>query len=101
MNASEIGSNDWWLVVLSMPLDESLSELYRYRSLLLEATIGTPVYLENCKKITRVNDEIKRLNKNLTASRWNVICKRVLPPELYEEVRLQVRIAEDELKVTA
>ena len=101
MNASEIGSKDWWMVVLSMPVEETLSELFRYRSLLLEATIGTPAYLESAKKLTRVNDEIKTRNRKLSESQWQTVFRKVLPPELFEEVRLQVRIIQDDLRVAA
>ena len=99
MKASEIGSSDWWLVVLSMPMDEALSELTRYRSLLLELIVGTSAHLENTKKITRVNDEIKIINRRITESQWQTVCRKVLPPELFDEVRLQVRIIQDDLKV--
>lgn len=101
MNASEIGSKDWWLVVLSMPAEEALSELTRYRSLLLEQTAGKSNYLEAAKKITRVNDEIKTINRRIEAGRWQAVCKKILPVELYSEVYMQVRILQDGLKVGA
>jgi phosphoribosyl-dephospho-CoA transferase len=101
MNASEIGSNDWWLVVLSMPADESLENLQRYRSLLLEETVGTPAYLRNAIKITRINDEMKKITKRTTEAQWQAVCKRLLPPDLYDEVRMQIRIIQDDLKVNA
>ena len=101
MNASEMGSPDWWLVVLSMPMEEALYELHRYKSLLLEASIGNSVYKESAKKLTRVNDEIKIRNRRLSDGLWREVCKKILLPESYDEIALQVRIIQDELKVTA
>lgn len=98
MNASEMGSNDWWLVVLSMPIEEALESLLRYKSLLLEASMGNSVYLESAKKLTRVNDEIKIRNRRLNESQWREVCKKILPPELFDEVLLQMRIIRDDLK---
>jgi hypothetical protein len=95
-----LGSDDWWMVVLTMPLHESLTELHRYRSLLLEETKGTPDYLQASKKITRVNDEIKQRNRRVTESQWRAACKKVLPQELYDAVCIEVRIVEDGLKVS-
>ena len=101
MNASEMGSPDWWLVVSSMPVEESLENLHRYKSLLLEASIGNSVYKESAKKLTRVNDEIKIRNRRVNDAQWQQICRKVLSPELFEEVRVQVSMIRDNLKVTA
>lgn len=101
MNASEMGSSDWWLVVLSMPMEEALYELHRYKSLLLEASIGNSVYKESAKKLTRVNDEIKIRNRRLNDCQWREVCKKILSPELFDEVHVQVCIIQDGLKVVA
>lgn len=101
MNASEMGSNDWWLVVLSMPMEEGLEALHRYKSLLLEASVGHSVHANSAKKLTRVNDEIKIRNRKINDSQWREVCRKVLPPELFAEIHMQIRIIQDDLKVAA
>ena len=86
MNCSEMGSDDWWVNVESMPFDEALQILHSYKSTLLEETSGTSEYIEASKKLHRVNAEIKRLNIIRVNDVWRKACKNVLPPELFEAV---------------
>lgn len=101
MIASEYGSDDWWLVVLSMPAYEALEYLCRYRSLLLENSLGTSAYTSSVKKITRINDEIKIRNRRINDAQWQQACKKMLNPELYDEVAMYVSITRDNLKLIA
>lgn len=95
MNASEIGSNDWWLVVLSMPSEEALTALQTYKSLLLEATLGDSSYASAAKKITRVNFEIKRINRLMSDNQWREACKQMLPTELYDAISVRVSLGKN------
>lgn len=86
MNAHEIGSADWWLVVNTMPADEALSHLKGYKSKILEKVSGQKDQHQSAKLVTRVNDEIKRRNLQIDRSSWREACRNVLDPEQFEAV---------------
>jgi hypothetical protein len=94
MIASEMGSADWWLVVQSSPMEDALRMLNDYKASVIEKYTGTPEYITAGTVLTRVNAELKRLNYIRSQSAWQLVCKRVLPEDMYQEVYSQVRIAE-------
>ena len=87
MNASELGSDDWWILVQSMPHSEAIGLLSSYKVELLKATAGTPQYIKASSQLTKVNFEIKRRNLILNEGRWKNICRQILPPELFDQVQ--------------
>lgn len=95
MNAAEMGSDDWWLVVLSMPNYEAMQQLTDYRSALMSHKAGTPEHFAAGHKLIRVNAEIKRINKLIDDSRWYRACKDILTPEQFDEVFSYKRHLED------
>jgi hypothetical protein len=86
MNAHEIGSNDWWIVVNSMPANEALDHLNGYKSGILEKLSGQSDQIQSQKLMTRLNAEIKRRNLQIDRSSWRQACKNVLDVELFEAV---------------
>lgn len=98
MNASEVGSKDWWRVVQTMPHEEALSHLNDYRASLMVYNIGHPRYISACAQIAKINPEIKRINRLIDHSRWYKACKNVLDPELFDAVLTEKRRLEDEAK---
>lgn len=94
MNASEVGSKDWWLVIRSMPPIEAMTHLNDYRAALLAENIGKSSYVQTAPVITRINAELKRLNMLMDNLRWSKACYEVLPPELFEKVN-EYRIAQE------
>ena len=96
MNASEVGSKDWWMVVRTMPLEESFIHLSDYRISLLQYNAGHPQYINASTQIAKVNVELKRLNRVIDDSRWYKACKNVLDQELFDAVLQEKRRLEDE-----
>jgi hypothetical protein len=98
MNAHEIGSKDWWLVVSTMPANEALDHLNGYKSAILEKLSGRADQIQSQKLMTRLNAEIKRRNLQIDRSCWREACRNVLDPEQFEAVcaerhRLEVGVA--------
>ena len=96
MNASDIGSKDWWLVIRSMPFEEALMHLNDYRAALVELNIHEPQYISASQKLIKVNNEIKRLNRIIDNSRWYKACRNVLDQETFDVVIMEKRRLEDE-----
>lgn len=86
MNASEMGSKDWWVVVQSMPAIEAREQLDMYKASLLEQTSGKPNYIEASRLLTRVNTELKNVHSQIDNARWYKACKAVLPEEVFDAV---------------
>lgn len=101
MNASIVGSKDWWTVVRSMPLVEALQHVNDYRAILIEENAGKPSYAAAGAEISRVNAEIKRLNVSIHNSAWMQACREILPADLREAVRTRVVQLENECRATA
>ncbi len=85
MNASIRGSKDWWLVVQSMPAIEALQHVQDYREELLSATDGAPKPTE-AAVLSRLNVEIKRLNKCINEACWQKACRMVLDEDTFSNV---------------
>lgn len=94
MNASKVGSSDWWLVIQSMPPSEALQHLNDFRASLVRHNQGTPEYIAAAKDLIKVNAEIKRFNLMLDNGRWYNACRNVLPPEQFDAVLAEKRILE-------
>ena len=86
MNASEIGSKDWWTVIRSMPWQEAWQHLNDYRAELMAVSAGTPQYIIASAQISKVNAEIKRINIMTDRSRWEKAMRMVLTEEQYQLV---------------
>jgi hypothetical protein len=95
MNASDVGSKDWWMVVQTMPPEEALTHLSDYRASLLVYNAGHPQYINASTQIAKVNVEIKRLNRIIDDSRWYKACKNVLDQEMFDAVLMEKRMLED------
>ncbi len=94
MNASELGSSDWWLVVQSSPFDEAERLLKDYKSTLLVNKVGTPEYVAAGALISRVNSEIHRLSQlqdraSLTVAIRNVYGQEGVDAVMTERARLR------------
>jgi hypothetical protein len=98
MNASNIGSKDWWRVVQSMPPDEALMHLNDYRASLMIYNAGHPQYITAAAQIAKINAEIKRFNRVIDNGRWYRACKNVLDQEAFDAVIMEKRRLEDEAK---
>lgn len=96
MNASEVGSKDWWRVIRTMPHQEALVHLNDYRADLMIHNAGQPQYIAAAAMIVKINAEIKRLNLILDYSRWYRACKNVLDQETFDAVIVEKRRLEDE-----
>ena len=96
MNASQVGSKDWWRVIQTMPHEEALVHLNDYRSSLLVHNAGQPQYINASSQIAKINVELKRLNRIIDDSRWSTACKNVLDQELFDAVLQEKRRLEDE-----
>lgn len=96
MNASEVGSKDWWRVVQSMPPEEALIHLNDYRVSLVLYNVGHPQYITAAALLGKVKAEIKRFNRIIDNGRWYKACKNVLPPEMFDAVLVEKRRLEDE-----
>ena len=86
MNAHEIGSKDWWMVINTMPADEAVSHLNDYKAGIVEKMSGQSNQIQAAKLLTRVNAEIKRLNLQIDRSSWREACRNVLDPDQFEAV---------------
>jgi hypothetical protein len=86
MNAHEIGGEDWWTVVSTMPADEALSHLNGYKAGILEKLSGQADQIQSQKLMTRLTAEIKRRNLQIDRSSWREACRNVLEPEQFEAV---------------
>lgn len=98
MNASQLGSKDWWRVVQSMPHEEALTHLNDYRASLMVYNVGHPQYIAASAQIAKINPEIKRINRIIDHARWYRACKNVLTPEMFDAVIVEKRRLEDEAK---
>jgi hypothetical protein len=87
----ELGDALWWNTVESMPHDEALTMLKDYKAMLLEQNQHKTQYIAAAKLLTRVNDHIKRINLLMDGAAWTMACRNVLPPELYDAVRVEKR----------
>ncbi len=96
MNASEVGSPDWWSVVLTMPHQESLMYLNEYKISLLKHNVGTPAFNAAQTEISKINNEIKRINKLVDNGRWHNACRNVLDQKMFDAVLFEKRRLEDE-----
>lgn len=96
MNASEIGSKDWWRVVQSMPPGEAITYLNDYRASLVIYNNGHPQYITAAAMLVKVNAEIKRFNRVIDNARWYKACKNVLDSETFDVVLIEKRRLEDE-----
>ena len=94
MTASEIGSADWWLVVLSMPAGEALEHLHGFRASILEKHQHTSLSSAVSHHVTRINLEVKRLNRLINEATWQRAARNVLDPETFEAVQMEKRILE-------
>ena len=95
MNASEVGSKDWWLVVLSMPAAEALEHLHGFKASILEKHQHTSQSSAVSHHITRINLELKRLNRLISEATWQQAARNVLDPETFDAVLTEKRILED------
>ena len=95
MNASEVGSKDWWLVVLSMPTAEALEHLHGFKASIIEKHQNTSLSSAVSHHVTRANLEIKRLNRLINEGTWQRAARNVLDPETFEAVQLEKRILEE------
>lgn len=86
MNASEIGSKDWWNVIRSMPWQEAWQHLNDYRAELMNVAVGTPRYITAGAQIAKVNAEIKRINLMTDHARFTKAMRMVLTEEQYQLV---------------
>ncbi len=98
MNASQVGSKDWWLVIQSMPFEEALAHLHNYRSSLVRYNAGNPQYIAASAELIRVNAETKRINRIIDHSRWYNACRNILDQETFDAVIMEKRRLEDEAK---
>lgn len=88
------GSADWWRTVQSMPLSEALQHLNDYKAMLIERNHQQTQQIAAQALLTRVNAEIKRLNRLIGDASLKAIAKEVLPPEWYEQLCVAHRLAE-------
>lgn len=95
MHASEVGSPDWWAVVRTMPWQEALVHLNDYRADLMQSTAGTADYIKASHALTRVNAEIKRINRVIDESRYIRAMRTILPEDLFSLVIQEKRRLED------
>lgn len=86
MNASEIGSKDWWMVIRSMPWQEAWQHLNDYKSELVLVSIGTPKYIQASAQIAKINAEIKRINIMTDYARFTKAMRMLLTEEQYQLV---------------
>lgn len=100
MNASEVGSKDWWRVVQSMPPEEALIRLNDYRTTLMVYTVGHPEYIQSAARISKINAEIKRFNRIIDNARWYKACRNVLSQEDFDNVLMEKHRLEDEARHT-
>lgn len=96
MNASDVGSKDWWRVVQSMPPEEALMHLNDYRTSLMLYNVGQPQYVTAAALLGKVNTEIKRFNRLIDNGRWYRACKNVLDTETFDAVLIEKRRLEEE-----
>lgn len=98
MNASEVGSKDWWSVIRSMPWQEAWQHLNDYRSELMVVTAGTPQYIKAAAQISKINAEIKRINIMTDRARWEKAMRMVLTDDQYQlVVQTKKELERDEL----
>lgn len=88
------GSDEWWLIVQTMPLHEALQHLHDYKAMLIEQNKGKPQQSAADSRLTRINAEIKRLNRLVSDSDLAHVAKEVLPPEWYERLIEAKKLAE-------
>ncbi len=98
MNASEVGSKDWWRVIQTMPHEEALIHLNDYRLSLLAYNAGQTQYIAASSQIAKINVELKRLNRIIDNSRWYKACKNILDQELFDAVLMEKYRLENEAK---
>ncbi len=89
MNASELGSADWWLVVQSSPLDEAERMLKDYKSALLVLKVGTPEYIAAGATVSKVNAEIHRLSQIQNRTTLMQALRNVYGQEGVEAVKVE------------
>lgn len=96
MNAAELGSKDWWTVVMSMPLQERVDYLNGYKFSLLEQHGGAVTHFAAAHSLTRVNTEIKRANILINEGFWQRACRSVLTEDQFQQVAMEKRrLSED------
>ena len=101
----EMGSPEWWQIVMSSPMYEAEALLKRYRAKLLEETAGDPAQCVANAQIHRVNAEIHRFAQvqnraRLTQAIRNVCGNEVASQVMEEAARLE-SIARAEIGVPA
>ena len=96
MNASQIGSADWWKVIRSMPWQEALVHLNDYKAELMVVSAGTPSYVVAGAQISKINAEIRRINVLIDQSRYVKAMRMVLTSEQFDLVQATKRELEQQ-----
>lgn len=89
-----MGSDDWWNIVMTSPMDDALTHLHMYRSMLMRENAGKPTYAGASALLTRVSFEIKRRNRLLTECGLREVARKVLPAETFGFLMEQIRLTE-------
>lgn len=87
MNASEIGSPDWWLVVQTSPMYEGERLLKDYKSTLLTKKAGTPEYLQAGATVAKINAEFHRIAQIQNRAKFTTAVKNVYGQEGVDAVK--------------
>lgn len=87
LQLKEMGSPEWWLIVMSSPMYEAEALLKQYKAaLLLQKDVDGDTRFQISAQITRVNTEIHRFSQIQNRARLSHAVRNVCGQDVFERV---------------
>ena len=86
----EMGSDMWWLIVMSSPMYEAESLLKQFKAALLVKHADEPTYNNAAAQITRVNSELHRFAQVQNRAKISTAVRNVCGDDVYQQVMQEV-----------
>jgi hypothetical protein len=89
-NPKEMGSEEWWQIVLSSQMYEAESLLRQFKAALLSKHAGATTYNDAAAQITRVNNELHRFSQIQNRATMKRAMRNICGDEVYAQVMEEV-----------
>ena len=86
VEAKEMGSEEWWQIVMSSQMYEAEAMLKHFKAALLSKYAGTRPYNDASAQITRVNNELHRFSQLQNRASLRRAIRNICGDEVYEQV---------------
>lgn len=86
VEAKEMGSEEWWQIVMSSQMYEAEALLRHFKAALLSKHAGSASYNAAAAQITRVNNELHRFSQLHDRTHLRRAIRNICGDEVYERV---------------